>query len=80
MGLAIGSVIAAKAVPIEQAVKVLPLGIAMGFVVLGMVLVTDWRVAILILFCDALSGLSMSATADRQNKAKELVIRHPFFV
>ncbi len=49
VGLAIGSVIAAKAVPLEHAVKVLPLGIAMGFVVLGMVLVTDWRVAILML-------------------------------
>jgi LPLT family lysophospholipid transporter-like MFS transporter len=49
VGLAIGSVIAAKAVPLEHAVKVLPLGIAMGFVVLGMVLVTDWRLAVLML-------------------------------
>jgi len=49
VGLAIGSVVAAKAVPLEHAVKVLPLGIAMGFVVLGMVLVTDWRVATLML-------------------------------
>jgi hypothetical protein len=46
VGLAIGSVVAAKAVPLEHAVKVLPLGIAMGFVVLGMVLVTDWRLAV----------------------------------
>jgi MFS transporter, LPLT family, lysophospholipid transporter len=49
VGLAIGSVVASKAVPLEHAVKVLPLGIAMGFVVLGMVLVTDWRVAVLML-------------------------------
>lgn len=49
VGLAIGSVVAAKAVPLEHAVKVLPLGIAMGFVVLGMVLVTDWRLAVLML-------------------------------
>ena len=49
VGLAIGSVVAAKAVPLEHAVKVLPLGIVMGFAVLGMVLVTDWRVAILML-------------------------------
>ena len=49
VGLAIGSVVAAKAVPLEHAVKVLPLGIAMGFTVLGMVLVTDWRVALLML-------------------------------
>jgi len=49
LGLAIGSVVAAKAVPLEHAVKVLPLGVAMGFVVLGMVLVTDWRPAVLML-------------------------------
>ncbi len=49
IGLAIGSVIAAKTVPLEHAVKILPLGIAMGLVVLSMVLVTDWRVSVLIL-------------------------------
>jgi hypothetical protein len=49
VGLAIGSVIAAKAVPLEHAVKVLPLGIAMGGVVLAMALVTDWRVAMFLL-------------------------------
>lgn len=49
IGLAIGSVIAAKAVPLSHAVKVLPLGIAMGLVVLGMTVVTDWRLAMLML-------------------------------
>lgn len=49
VGLAIGSVVAAKAVPLEHAVKVLPLGIAMGVAVLGMVLVTDWRLAVMML-------------------------------
>ncbi|MDD5577905.1 MAG: lysophospholipid transporter LplT [Methylobacter sp.] len=49
VGLAIGSVVAAKGVPLEHAVKVLPLGIAMGFVVLGMSWVTDWRLAVLML-------------------------------
>jgi len=49
VGLAIGSVVAAKAVPLEHAVKVLPLGIAMGFVVLAMALVTDWGLAVLML-------------------------------
>jgi hypothetical protein len=49
VGLAIGSVVAAKAVPLDHAVKVLPLGIAMGFAVLSMALVTDWRLAVLIL-------------------------------
>ena len=49
VGLAIGSVIAAKAVPLEHAVKVLPLGIAMGFVVVAMAIVTDWIVAMFLL-------------------------------
>ncbi|MGR8952848.1 MAG: lysophospholipid transporter LplT [Gammaproteobacteria bacterium] len=49
VGLAIGSAIAAKSVPVTHAVKVLPLGIVMGLVVLSMVWVTDWRVASLLL-------------------------------
>ena len=49
VGLAIGSVVAAKAVHLEHAVNVLPMGIAMGFAVLAMVFVTDWRVAVLML-------------------------------
>ena len=49
VGLAIGSVVAAKAVPLARAVKVLPLGIAMGLVVLAMIWVTDWRLAVLML-------------------------------
>jgi LPLT family lysophospholipid transporter-like MFS transporter len=49
VGLAIGAVIAAKSVPVMHAVKVLPLGILMGLVVLAMVWVTDWRVASLLL-------------------------------
>jgi len=57
VGLAIGSVVAAKAVPLEHAVKVLPLGIAMGFVVLGMALVTDWRpAALMLILIGALAG------------------------
>ncbi len=49
VGLAIGAAIAAKLVPLENAVKVLPLGIAMGIVVLCMIFVTDWRVSVLFL-------------------------------
>ncbi|MGR9088553.1 MAG: lysophospholipid transporter LplT [Gammaproteobacteria bacterium] len=43
VGLAIGSMVAARYVPVTHAVKVLPLGIAMGCAVLSMVWVTDWR-------------------------------------
>ena len=46
VGLAIGSVIAAKYVPLEHAVNVLPLGIMMGFVVFLMAFVNDWRMAL----------------------------------
>ena len=46
VGLAIGSVIAAKYVPLEHAVNVLPLGIMMGFVVFLMAFVSDWRMAL----------------------------------
>jgi MFS transporter, LPLT family, lysophospholipid transporter len=49
VGLAIGSVIAAKLVALEHAVNVLPLGIAMGAVILMMAWVSDWRFAILML-------------------------------
>ena len=49
VGLAIGSVVAAKLVPLEHAVKVLPLGIAMGLVIVMMAWITDWRLAILML-------------------------------
>lgn len=49
VGLAIGSVIAAKWVPVTHAVKVLPMGIAMGLAVLSMAWVSDWRIALLML-------------------------------
>ena len=57
LGLAMGSVVAAKAVSLEHAVKVLPMGIAMGFAVLGMLFVSDWRLAVLmLLLIGALAG------------------------
>ncbi|WP_411725874.1 lysophospholipid transporter LplT [Methyloglobulus sp.] len=49
VGLAIGAVVAAKLVPLEHAVKVLPLGIAMGLVIVVMAWLSDWRLAILML-------------------------------
>jgi hypothetical protein len=48
VGLAIG-VIAAKLVPLEHAVNVLPLGITMGAVIVMMAWVSDWRLAKLML-------------------------------
>src|SRR5688572_29295562 len=45
-GIAIGSVLAAKTVVLEKAVRVLPLGVAMGVIVIAMIWVHDWRVAV----------------------------------
>ncbi len=45
VGIAAGSALAAKLVSLERSVKVLPVGIAMGLVVISMVFVTDWRIA-----------------------------------
>lgn len=57
IGIAVGSVIAAKYVPLEHAVKVLPIGMAMGIVVMLMVAVHDWRLAaVLILLVGSMAG------------------------
>jgi MFS family permease len=50
VGIAAGAVIAGRFVALEKAVKVLPTGILMGFTVMSMVFVSDWRVAIALLF------------------------------
>lgn len=57
IGLAIGSFVASKYVPLGHAVNVLPLGIAMGLVVLCMVWVNDWRIALpLLILIGILAG------------------------
>ncbi|MGH8728642.1 MAG: lysophospholipid transporter LplT [Burkholderiales bacterium] len=48
-GIAIGSLLAAKTVQLEKAVRVLPMGIAMGLIVIAMVWVHDWRIAVVLL-------------------------------
>ena len=49
IGIAIGAVLAARFVKLEHSVKVLPIGIAMGLVVLIMIPVTNSTMAILLL-------------------------------
>jgi LPLT family lysophospholipid transporter-like MFS transporter len=57
LGIAIGSVLAARYVTLKRAVRVLPVGIAMGLVVMSMVLVKDWRIAIgLLILIGAMGG------------------------
>jgi LPLT family lysophospholipid transporter-like MFS transporter len=49
IGIAVGSIVAAKTVQLDRAVRVLPVGIAMGLLVMSMVFIADWRVAIVML-------------------------------
>ncbi|HCI14586.1 MAG: lysophospholipid transporter LplT [Gallionellales bacterium GWA2_60_142] len=49
IGIAIGSVLAAKYIKLEHSVRVLPVGIAMGVVVLMMIPITDSVLAVLLL-------------------------------
>jgi MFS family permease len=49
VGIAIGAVLAAKYVRLQHAVKVLPIGILMGLATLTLILVTDWRIAMVML-------------------------------
>jgi MFS family permease len=57
LGIAGGSVLAAKYVPLNHAVKVLPIGIAMGVVVMTMIWIRDWRIAaVMIVIEGAMAG------------------------
>lgn len=50
LGIAFGSVFAARYVQLQDSAKVLPAGIAMGVLVILMALVHDWRIACALLF------------------------------
>jgi LPLT family lysophospholipid transporter-like MFS transporter len=50
LGVALGSVIAARYISLENSVKVLPAGIVMGLLVIAMVWVTEWHFAAILLF------------------------------
>ena len=51
VGIAVGSVGASLFVKLEDAVKVLPAGILMGILVMGMIFVDTREVAAVVLFC-----------------------------
>jgi len=50
LGIALGSVFAAKYISLENSVKVLPAGIIMGVLVVSMVWIHEWHIAALLLF------------------------------
>lgn len=49
LGIAVGAVLAARWISLRQSVKVIPLGIAMGIVVMAMIMVKDLWIAIALL-------------------------------
>lgn len=57
VGIAIGAVMAARWISLKQSVKVIPLGIAMGIVVIAMIFVRDlWIAIILLMLIGGLAG------------------------
>ncbi len=57
VGVAVGAVLAAKLVSLRSSIRVIPLGVAMGVVVMGMIFVRDMNYAVpLLIFIGALSG------------------------
>lgn len=57
LGIAVGAVMAARWVSLRQSVKVIPLGVAMGIVVMAMTLVSDlWIAIILLMLIGGLAG------------------------
>jgi MFS family permease len=55
-GIAIGSVLAARFVSLQRAVKVLPVGVLMGLAVMAMVFVTNWKLAAAVLIVIGVMG------------------------
>lgn len=57
IGIAIGAIMAAKMISLRQSVRVIPLGIAMGFMVITMVIVSDpWAATVLLIAIGGLAG------------------------
>jgi MFS transporter, LPLT family, lysophospholipid transporter len=57
IGIAIGAILAARVVSLRQSVKVIPIGILMGIVVMTMVVVKDvWLAVILLIVIGSLAG------------------------
>jgi MFS family permease len=57
VGLALGALLAAKFVPLHKAIKVLPLGIAMGIAIFTMAWISHWLIAfVMLIIIGALAG------------------------
>lgn len=75
VGIAIGSVVAARYISLEKSTKVLPAGIAMGLLVIAMSFVQHWQLAVVLLFIiGALAGyFVVPLNALLQHRGHELI-------
>ncbi len=75
VGIAFGSIIAARYIALDEATKVLPAGIIMGFLVIAMAFVNQWQVAAFLLFIiGALAGFFVvPLNALLQHRGHELI-------
>ena len=68
LGIAVGSVIASKYIKLEDSVKVLPAGILMGVLVIGMIFISHWLAAAILLFFIALFKQAPSLRSPRRER------------
>ncbi|MDP2152894.1 MAG: lysophospholipid transporter LplT [Methylotenera sp.] len=75
VGIAVGSVVAARYIKLEESTKVLPAGIVMGLLVVAMAFVQHWQLAVVLLFIiGALAGFFVvPLNALLQHRGHELI-------
>lgn len=75
VGIAAGSVVAARYIKLEHSTKVLPAGIVMGLLVVAMAFVSHWQIAVVLLFAiGALAGFFVvPLNALLQHRGHELI-------
>jgi MFS transporter, LPLT family, lysophospholipid transporter len=75
VGIAAGSVVAARYIKLEESTKVLPAGIVMGLLVVAMAFVQHWQLAVVLLFViGALAGFFVvPLNALLQHRGHELI-------
>jgi MFS family permease len=75
VGIAVGSVVAARYIKLEHSTKVLPAGIIMGLLVVAMAFVQHWQLAVVLLFViGALAGFFVvPLNALLQHRGHELI-------
>ena len=75
VGIAVGSIVAARYIKLEESTKVLPAGMVMGLLVIAMAFVQHWQLAVVLLFIiGALAGFFVvPLNALLQHRGHELI-------